>query len=189
MEALLTTALATFLAETGDRTQLLVAVLALRFRNEKQIMVGLTLATLINCVLSAYAGSALSKMISDAPLQMFQGLSWLFAGIGMFWLRRNVDQLKSWKTGAFLSAFLGILILEFGDKSQFLVLASAMTASHWSFAAFGGVAGILTASIPAILLAEKLADILPITKIRRICGIIFAVWGVYLVLGAIGIAG
>ncbi len=189
MEALLTTALATFLAETGDRTQLLAAILALRFRNEKQIMAGLMLATLINCVLSAYAGSVLSKFISEAPLQMFQGLAWFFAGFGMFWLRRNVDQLKSWQTNAFMTTFFGTFILEFGDKSQFLVLARAATASHWGFAAIGGIAGIMAAAIPAIMMAEKLADMLPINKIRRICGIIFVIWGGYLVLNAIGIAG
>ncbi len=188
MEALLVSALTVFFAELGDRTQLLAAALAIRFRNERSIIGGLALASLINCFASAYAGIYMGKLMSELPLRMFQGLAYIFAAVGMLWWRRKVNLLGWWKTGAFMTAFLGLFILEFGDKSQFLILAKAAN-NPWGFAAAGGWIGIMAACVPAIIMGEKLADMLPIAAMRRIAGFAFLLWGIGLVLSAWGLIG
>jgi putative Ca2+/H+ antiporter (TMEM165/GDT1 family) len=183
MDALLSTFLAVLLAEMGDRSQILAAALAIRFRNDLAILAGLALASLLNVAISAAAGSLIDGWISEEPVRLFIALAYIFAGAGMLAWRRKVDILSGWKTGPFFTSFLGLFILQFGDKSQFLIAASAANTPFWGFAFAGGLLGIFAACVPAIFLREKLAEILPIKLIRQVSGGAMLLWGLYLALG------
>lgn len=183
MDALLSTFIAVIIAEIGDRGQILAAALAIRFGNVRAIIAGLAAAAALNCAISAAAGSAMDGWISEEPLRLFAATAYILAGTGMLAWRRKVDMLTGWKTGAFLTSFLGLLILQFGDKSQFLIAANAAQTPIWGFAFVGGYLAVLAASIPAILLREKLAEILPIALIRRLGGAGMLLWGIFQVLG------
>jgi Ca2+/H+ antiporter, TMEM165/GDT1 family len=184
MDALLNSLIAVLLAEMGDRTQILAAVLAIRFGNNRAVIGGLALATAINCVLAATAGSLIDGWISQEPVRLFTALSFVFAGIAMLSKRKKVNILARWKNGALFTSTFGLLILEFGDKSQFLILAQAANTPHWGLAALGGWIGIMIACVPAILMREKLAEMLPIKNIRIAGGIALLLWGTYMMLGA-----
>lgn len=183
MDALLSTFIAVLLAEMGDRSQILAAALAIRFRNDRVILAGLALASALNVGISAAAGSMIDGWVSEEPVLLFIALAYIFAGAGMLGWRRKVDILTGWKTGAFMTSFLGLFILQFGDKSQFLIAANAASTPFWGFTFAGGFLGILAACMPAILMREKLAAILPIKLIRRIGGAAMFLWGLYLALG------
>lgn len=187
MDALLTTLLAVFVAEIGDRSQILAAALALRFHKNSAVISGLALATVLNCAISAVAGSVIDTWISEAPLTLFGGLAYIFAGTGMLMWRRPVDVLENWKLGAFMTSFLGIAILQFGDKSQFLILANAGRTDLWGFVAIGGWAGIMAACVPAIILRERLAAMLPLKAIRIVGGVALLLWGIILAFRAFGL--
>ena len=188
MDALLTTFLSVLLAEMGDRTQILAAALALRYQKNNAVLAGLALATLLNCALSAIGGSVIDEWISEAPLKLFAGMAYIFAGAGMLMWRRRVDPLSGWKTGAFWTSFLGLVILGFGDKSQFIIAANAARSEYWGFVLAGGFAAIMTACIPAIILRERLAQLVPLKPIRWIGGALLLIWGVILALQACGLA-
>lgn len=184
MDSLIATLLTLILAETGDRTQLLAAALALRFAGNRAVMAGFALASLANCLLSGFAGSHIDSWISQDPLRLFNGLAYALAGIAMLGWRRKVDLLEGWKTGPFLTAFFGLFILQFGDKGQFVIAANAALADHWLFPALGGWLGTLVAILPAILLRERLAQLLPLSKIRVAGGIFFCAFGLFQALKA-----
>ena len=188
MDALLSTFLSVFLAEMGDRTQILAAALALRYHKNGAILVGLALATLCNSALSAAGGSVIDQWISEAPVKLFAGLAYIFAGAGMLMWRRTVDPLTNWNMPAFLTAFLGLFILEFGDKSQFIIAAQSARTPYWGMALIGGFTGIMAATIPAVLLRERLAQIVPLKPIRWISGGLLLLWGFMLATQAFGIA-
>lgn len=188
MDALLSTFLSVFLAEMGDRTQILAAALALRYHRNGPVLAGLALATLANCAISAAGGSVIDSWISEEPLKLFTGMAYIFAGAGMLMWRRAVDPLSGWKTPAFLTAFLGLFILEFGDKSQFIIAVQAARYDYWGMAMAGGFAGIMAATVPAVILREKLAQILPLKPIRWISGALLLGWGIRLALQAFGLA-
>lgn len=188
MDALLSTFLSVFLAEMGDRTQILAAALALRYQKNGAVLAGLALATLLNCTISAIGGSVIDQWISEAPLKLFAGLAYIFAGAGMLMWRRKVDPLSGWKTPAFLTAFLGLFILELGDKSQFIIAAQAARYEYWVMALIGGFVGIMAATIPAVILRERLAQIVPLKPIRWISGALLLGWGMMLALQAWGLA-
>ena len=184
MDALLSTFLSVFLAEMGDRTQILAAALALRYHRNGAALAGLVCATLLNCGISAAGGSVIDGWISEAPLKLFAGMAYIFAGAGMLMWRRVVDPLSGWKTPAFLTAFLGLFILEFGDKSQFIIVAQAARTDFWGMAALGGFLGIMAATIPAVILRERLAKVVPLKPIRWVSGALLLGWGVILALQA-----
>lgn len=188
MDALLSTFLSVFLAEMGDRTQILAAALALRYQKNGAVLAGLALATLLNCTISAVGGSVIDQWISEAPLKLFAGLAYIFAGAGMLMWRRRVDPLTGWKTPAFLTAFLGLFILELGDKSQFIIAAQAARHEYWAMALIGGFVGIMAATIPAVILRERLAQLVPLKPIRWISGALLLGWGLMLALQAWGLA-
>jgi Ca2+/H+ antiporter, TMEM165/GDT1 family len=184
MDALLSTFLSVFLAEMGDRTQILAAALALRYHKNGAVLAGLACATLLNCAISAAGGSVIDGWISEAPLKLFAGLAYIFAGAGMLMWRRTVDPLTGWKLPAFWTAFLGLFILELGDKSQFIIAAQAAGTPYWGFVLAGGFAGIMAATIPAIILRERLAQIVPLKPIRWVSGALLLGWGTILALQA-----
>lgn len=187
MDAFLTSFLAVLLAEMGDRSQLLAAALAVRFHRNGAVIAGLALASLLNCTIAAVGGSVIDEWISEAPLTLFAGLAYIFAGVGMLLWRRKVDILANWKTGAFMTSFLGLFILQFGDKSQFIIAANAARNDLWGFVLAGGLTGIMVATVPAIVLREKLAEILPVTWIRRVGGALLLLVGLYFALRAFGL--
>jgi Ca2+/H+ antiporter, TMEM165/GDT1 family len=189
MDILLTSLLSTMLAEMGDRTQILVAVLAIRFADNVKVIWGLIAATVINCGVSAFGGSMIDQWVSSDAVTMLIGLSYFLCGAGMLLWRRAVDQLSGWKIGAFWTAFIGVAILQAGDKSQFIIAGQAARTAQWAFAGIGGAIGILAACIPAILLRERLAAMLPIHGIRRVAGVVFIAIGVILAMRAKGLIG
>tara|TARA_R110001599_G_scaffold8801_4_gene43733 strand:+ start:26885 stop:27421 length:537 start_codon:yes stop_codon:yes gene_type:complete len=175
------------LAEFGDRPQILCAALAIRYGRVSPVLWGLGLATLCNCAISAVAGSAVHQWISEDPLQLFYALSLIFAGIGMVAWRRPTDLLDDWSLGPFWTSFLGLFILQFGDKGQFILAATAARTDMALFAAAGGWVGVMIACVPAILLQQRLADAIPIAKVRFVGGAAFLLVGGILALSAWGI--
>jgi putative Ca2+/H+ antiporter (TMEM165/GDT1 family) len=55
-------------------------------------------------------------------------------------------------------------------------------------AAVGGFAGIMAATIPAVILRERLAQIVPLKPIRWISGGLLLGWGIWMALQAFGLA-
>jgi Ca2+/H+ antiporter, TMEM165/GDT1 family len=171
MDSLLATFLTLILTETGDRTQLLAAALAVRFGRDRPVIAGFALASLANCLIAAFAGSYVNQWISQDPLRLFNGLAYFLAGIAMIGWRRKTDLL--------LTAFLGVFILQLGDKGQFVIGANAAMAGHWLLPAIGGWLGTMVAVIPAILLKERLASLLPLRAIRIGGGLLLTMFGLF----------
>jgi putative Ca2+/H+ antiporter (TMEM165/GDT1 family) len=184
MDSLLNTLIAVFFAEMGDRSQILVAALAIRFRNETSVLAGLSIATILNCSIAAFAGSLVDQWVSQEPVKLFTALAYIFAGVGMLLWRRKVDLLQNWKLGAFTTSFLGLFILQFGDKSQFLIAVGAANTPFWGFALAGGILGVMAACAPLIFMGDRITATLPIPLIRKVAGVVMLVWGLVLALGA-----
>ncbi len=187
MDAFLTSLFALALAEFGDRPQILCAALAIRYGRVSPIILGLALATLCNCTISVLAGSAVHRWISEDALQLFYALSLIFAGFGMVAWRRPVDLLEKWPFGPFWTSFLGLFILQLGDKGQFILMATAARTDMAYFAAAGGWFGVMIACLPAILAYRQLTDNMPMTTIRYAGGAAFLLIGAIVALGALGI--
>lgn len=186
MEAFLTTLLLTAIVQTGDRSQLLCAALGQRFARPLPLALGVAMASGVMAAIGALGGVAVGTWISLDALRLFYALSLLFAGLGMLAPRRAVDTLPGWRSGPFLTGLLGLFILQFGDKGQFIIAATAARGHEWLWPLIGGWAGTMLGLMPAIIWQEKLAA-WPMRPVRLVAGGIIGAIGITLALAAFGL--
>lgn len=166
MEALLTTFVAAALAEWGDKTQLLVAAFAVRFGRPASILVGVGVAALANALSAAAGGALLHDLITLRALGLLVALALMFAAIGGFGRAKQPELGAGWRSGALLTTAGCVFLLEFGDKTQFLTAALAARYDSFLLAAVGAAAGVVAASIPAALLADRFARLKALHPLR-----------------------
>jgi putative Ca2+/H+ antiporter (TMEM165/GDT1 family) len=171
-----------FLAELGDKSQLLALTLAAR-RPALQVLAGVSLAALLLQGLSAGLGAALASAVPMSTVTLIAAASFFVAAL--LTLRRSDDQrpLTPARAGStVLLSFAALFVAELGDKTM---LASAALAAHesplWTW--LGGTAGFVLADALAIGVGMALFRRLPVRGVRLGTAALFAVLGVVLLLG------
>jgi Ca2+/H+ antiporter, TMEM165/GDT1 family len=185
MDVLLTTFLAAALAEFGDKTQLLVMALAARYGRLGPVLLGVAVAALANSLIAALGGVLLHGFITLRATSLLVALALVFAGVSGLIGSKRPDMGADWKVGAFVTTAACFFLLEFGDKTQFLTVALAAQYNSLVFAAAGATAGVLAASVPAILLGERMAELLPLRQIRTALGGLFLFVGFIVAINAL----
>lgn len=185
MDALLPAFVAAFLAEIGDKTQLLAALLAIRFVRPVPVLAGIAVAALANALIAGAGGALLSGHVAHRPLTLLLALALIAAGAGAVWRQKQPEVGIYDRLGPFAASAVAFFILEFGDKTQFLTLAIAARAQAPLLAASGAAAGVLLAAAPAVALGRALSTAVPLGRIRLGIGIVFLLVGVATALGAL----
>ena len=179
MESLLISTGVVALAEMGDKTQLLAFILAARFKRPLPIVLGILVATLINHGLAGALGAWITTWLGPDTMRWVLGLSFL----GMAAWTLIPDKIEEEETrvalrlGVFGATFVTFFLAEMGDKTQ---IATVALAAHYATALTviaGTTLGMLIADVPAVLLASRFADRLPMRLIHLVAAAIFAVMG------------
>jgi Ca2+/H+ antiporter, TMEM165/GDT1 family len=184
LEALYTSFLAAALAEWGDKSQLLVVALAVRYRQPLPILAGVAVAALAHALIAAAAGALIHDLIMSRATSLLVAVALLFAGINSLAGRQPPD-LATWKTGALVTAAASFFLLEFGDKTQFLTGALAAKYDSIVLAALGATAGVLLSSVPAAFLGDRLAAIVPLKPLRIGVAALFLLAGAIVAVAAL----
>jgi putative Ca2+/H+ antiporter (TMEM165/GDT1 family) len=179
MEALFTSFLAAALAEWGDKTQLLVVALAIRFREPLPILAGVAVGALANALLAAFGGTIIHDLITVRAISLLVAVALVYSGIAGLAASKPPAIGQNWKTGPVVTAAGAFFLVEFGDKTQFLTAAIAAQYDSLVFAALGATLGVLAASAPAALLGGRLPSVLPMKALR------IGIAGLFLLLGFI----
>lgn len=187
MDALLTAFVAAALAEWGDKTQLLVAMLAATTQRPGRVLAALALAALASNLAAAYAGLFVAGTITIRAMTLMVALALLFAGISGL-IRRKPPAPSAPKRLLILSAAILLLAAEFGDRTQFLTFALAGRFDSAPLAAAGATAGTLAACLPAALLGDKLGEALPLRAIRYTVAALFLIAGFLTAVQALQLA-
>ena len=167
MDALLTTFIAAALAEFGDKTQLLVIAIAVRYRTAVPILLGVAVAALANNLIAAFGGTLVNGIITLRAISLLVAVALLFAGAAALIPQRSPAAMGAgWITGAFVTTAACFFLLEFGDKTQFLTFALAAQYDSLLLAAAGATAGIVVANAPAAILAERSGALLRLKPLR-----------------------
>jgi putative Ca2+/H+ antiporter (TMEM165/GDT1 family) len=165
VETLIGTFVAAGLAEFGDKSQLLVIALLLRFGRPGAVLAGVAIGALANAAIAAVGGAAIHDMIMLRALSLLLALALLYAGIaGLIAVRPPA--LPGWKLPVALTSALAFFLAEFGDKTQFLTLALAARYDAPLLAAAGATAGVIAANLPVLALGARAPDMLPLRAIR-----------------------
>ena len=108
-----------FVAELGDKTQLVALTLATRFR-AGVVLAGIFVATLLVHLLSVAIGGLTGTFLSSGWIELLSGLA--FVGFGLWTIRG--DQLDEDKgamqslTSPFLIVTITFFLAELGDKTM-----------------------------------------------------------------------
>ncbi|MBO9492546.1 TMEM165/GDT1 family protein [Thalassotalea sp. G20_0] len=179
METFSLSALVVFLAEIGDKTQLLSLMLALRFRAPWLISLAILLATLLNHAVAVWFGSWVVAWISPDILQYLIAAS--FFAVAVWTLipdKLSDNDGATTGYGVFLTTLALFFVAEMGDKTQVATVLLAAECSATIMVIAGTTLGMLLANIPVVFFGENLAKRLPLQWIRRGAALLFAGLGV-----------
>jgi len=186
MEALLISTGVVALAEIGDKTQLLAFILAARFKKPYPIIAGILCATIVNHGLAGALGAWITTVISPQTLRWVLGAS--FIGMAIWTLipdkieEEQTQIAKKW--GVFGATLITFFLAEMGDKTQIATVALAANYAAPVMVVIGTTLGMLIADVPAVFVANKFADKIPMKLVHSIAAGIFALLGVLTLLGA-----
>ena len=187
VEALLTSTALVALAEIGDKTQLLAILLATRFRKPVPIICGILAATLLNHFLAAMVGHSVAGLLDSPLFRIIVALG--FIAMGVWTLvpdRFEEDELHApGNASVFGSTAIAFFLVEMGDKTQVATVALAAQFEDLVSVVLGTTCGMLLANVPVVLFGGAAAARLPLKLIRGIAAAIFALLGLYILLGGI----
>lgn len=186
MTELLTVLGIVFVAELGDKSQLLALALAARHR-AVVVLAGIAAAAATMLGLAVVLGRVAGEALPQRPVQVVAGL--LFVGFGIWTLRdadddHTVDGAARSDRGGWLTTYLAFLVAEFGDKTMLATATLATTRgalSTW----VGATLGMTLASSVAIVVGDRARASLPEHLVRYVAAGLFVVLGVVLLVGAV----
>lgn len=185
MDALFASTIAVFIAEIGDKTQLLSLFLVSRFSRRTPIILGILVATLLNHGLSALLGAWVAQWIPDTVLLWIIAVS--FVAIALWLLIPDKDDAEDSQLlglGAFMATTIMFFIAEIGDKTQIatVVLAARYDETFWVIV--GTTVGMMAANVPVIMAGKWLMDKVPLATARIGASVLFIVLAIVTIWAA-----
>ena len=182
MEAVIQSFFLVLISEMGDKTQLLALVLATRFKKPWTIMAGILVATLLNHGFASWAGVWVSTMIS--PIYLRWILAAIFFAFALWILVPDKDEelKENQKYGAFLTTVVTFFLAEMGDKTQLATIALGARFASPILVTMGTTLGMLIADGLVVFFGEKLTAKIPMKWIRIFACVLFAVFGILIII-------
>lgn len=165
-----------FVAEMGDKTQILAMTFATQYKVQK-VLIGVLIGASLNHGIAIVLGSYLSMIVPLEKIQIIAGF--MFIIFGLLALRNHNEEEKSNKKGfgPILNVALAFFIGELGDKTQLTAMTLAIDAEYPVFILFGAMLGMLATSGLGIFIGTIIGDRIPEIIIKVISSGIFLFFG------------
>lgn len=168
-----------FLAEMGDKTQLVAMTLATRHR-PWQVALGACAAFLLLNLLAVLLGEVLFRYLPESLVLLVAGVLFLVFAWNA-WRSADGDEeaAEASARNAVLSSFLLIFVAELGDKTQLAMIAlAASTGEPWSVFT-GGTLALWSVSLIGIFLGATVLSRVPRHWMHRAAAVLFAGFGIF----------
>jgi len=176
-----------FVAELGDKSQLMALTFATRFR-VWPVLIGITLATAIVHLVSVAIGYGLGAALPTGWINLAAALAFIAFG---FWTLRgdtltDDEQEKVNRAGkrAVIAVGTAFFLAELGDKTMLATITLA-TDHGWFGTWLGSTLGMVAADALAIVVGRALGKRLPERTIAIGAAILFFAFGIWLGIEAI----
>ena len=168
-----------FLAELGDKTQLVALTLATRY-NARIVLWGIFWATFGVHIASTAIGWVMGGILPTDWIKFFAGLAFIAFG---FWTLRgdsldDDEEVKTKITSPFWLVFVTFFLAELGDKTMLSTVTLATTNAFipvW----FGSTLGMVLSDGLAIWIGTMLGTRLPEKTVKLGASVIFFAFGVF----------
>jgi putative Ca2+/H+ antiporter (TMEM165/GDT1 family) len=164
-----------FVAELGDKSQLMALTFATRYR-AVPVLIGITAATAIVHLVSVLAGAALGATIPTRPITFVAGLA--FVAFGIWTLRgdrlTSADEERSARPARHVVLTVGAVffLAELGDKTMLATITLATREGLFG-TWLGSTIGMVVADALAIGVGRLLGTRLPERTIRIFAAVSF----------------
>ncbi|GAA1478983.1 TMEM165/GDT1 family protein [Nocardioides aestuarii] len=186
MEAFLISTAVIFVAELGDKSQLMAMTFASRYR-ARDVLIGITAATAIVHLASVAIGFWVGEAFAD-----YQGVIAIVAGLAFLgfaaWTLRGdeltedeASKARNATGAAILAVGVAFFLAELGDKTMLATITLA-TQHGWFGTWIGSTVGMVVADALAIVVGAALGRKLPEKAIKYGAAAAFAVFGVLLIV-------
>ena len=177
-----------FVAEMGDKSQLMALTFATRYR-PLPVLVGITVATAAVHAVSVAAGALLSDALPTGAINLGAGLA--FLGFAAWTLRGDsLDEEEAARAtrqarSVVVAVGTAFLLAELGDKTMLATVTLATREGAWGTWA-GSTVGMVVADALAIRVGRQRGERLSARTIRIGAAAAFAVFGVLLLIETLG---
>lgn len=175
-----------FVAELGDKSQLMAMTFATRFKFWP-VLTGITLATAVVHLFSVAVGRLVGDALPTTAISVVAGIA--FLGFALWTLRgdelSDEESNKAQRTtrNALIAVTVAFFLSELGDKTMLATITLA-TQHGWLGTWIGSTVGMVAADALAIVVGRMLGKHLPEKVIRYGAAAAFAVFGVVLLVEA-----
>ncbi len=190
MYAFLLSTAVIFVAELGDKSQLMAMTFAARYR-ARDVLIGITVATALVHLASVGIGAFIGDRFAEkqGPIAVVAGLA--FLAFALWTLRgdelteEEADKARRSRGLALVAVGTAFFLAELGDKTMLATITLA-TQEGWLGTWIGSTVGMVAADALAILVGAVLGKHLPEKAIRYGAAALFAVFGLLLVADGLG---
>ena len=176
-----------FVAELGDKSQLMALTFATRFK-AIPVLIGITIATSVTHLVSVAVGVGLGASLPTGWISLVAAVA--FIGFGAWTLRGDSltddEERKAKRAGgsAVVAASVAFFLAELGDKTMLATITLA-TQYNWFGVWLGSTLGMVAADAMAIVVGRKLGQRLPERVISIGAALMFFVFGAWLFVEAV----
>ncbi len=185
MSSFLFAMVASFLAATGARDQLLVAALRVHLGPSNGLLAIAIFSAMATAAIAAWFGNTLASQLSADAATMFVALAMLLAAAECAWPNREREAREPTRS---LGAIAIVLFLrQLTDASRFLIAAFAAAFASPELAGIGGAIGGSAAVAMGWAMGAQLTARLPLRMIRLLLAVILLVLAIWPGLSARGL--
>ena len=172
-----------FVAEMGDKSQLLALAFATRYR-PAAVLIGITAATAVVHLVSVFVGAVLAAQLPTDAINVLAGLA--FCGFAIWTLRGDnigagdLARAERPMRSAIVAVGIAFFLAELGDKTMLATVTLATREALFG-TWLGSTLGMVAADAIAIGVGGVLGGRLPDRAIRIGAATLFAIFGAVLI--------
>lgn len=190
MYAFLLSTAVIFVAELGDKSQLMAMTFAARYR-ARDVLIGITAATALVHLASVAIGAFIGDRFTDnqdaiaiiAGVAFLLFAAWTLRGDEL--TEEEADKARNSRGVAILAVGAAFFLAELGDKTMLATITLATT-EGWVGTWLGSTLGMVAADALAIIVGAVLGKRLPEKLIRYGAAALFALFGIILIAEGVG---
>jgi putative Ca2+/H+ antiporter (TMEM165/GDT1 family) len=168
-----------FLAEMGDKTQLLAMAFAARYKAH-QVLVAVFIATLLNHSIAVLVGRLLTVVVPMNVISLIAAVSFILFGL---WTLRG-DKLEGedkrrTRFGPIATVAIAFFLAEMGDKTQLATISLAVKYQNMIGVLFGTTFAMVASDAVGITVGVIMRRHLPERTIKYFSAAVFILFGLY----------
>jgi putative Ca2+/H+ antiporter (TMEM165/GDT1 family) len=183
VEIFITSFLTVFLAELGDKTQLVSLTLASRYP-PRHVFLGAMSGLFLVLALAVAAGEIVANLIPPATLSLVSGIFFIFIGILNYFQQEECGEVCSTGCSAFLQSFGLIFLAELGDKTQLTAMLLSATYRAPLLVLVGAMCAQALNHGFAVFVGKRYLSRLPRRYLKLSAAVLFVVIGFFIIMSS-----